>query len=345
MNQSEIVVNQRWTHFGILIDRSKSMESLNTAEIAGACQSLIKDGMTDEIGDRVVTTTIANFDESFEVVKRNISAKDLVISKEDIVPRGMTCLVPSVARLINIMKDDIDNYNVIPNNREKPGTVVFILLSDGEQTCYSLRNAKESDKKYEGDSGYTALSELVNTQEDIHQWKFFFLGANMDVIPNRFKQTTCINYSHNTKGGTEVLRSTSSAIGRFQNTSASENRSADFVGYTNSERESSIVEEVDNFSMDAACGGLITPDIVKKNSYSHRQWNNCPWEKYSLEQSELIDKISNTIESGSILLPGTDFEIRWGLMATSKMMRDIPSTKMIQVNRNTGFTRLVMKNE
>ena len=160
-----------------------------------------------------------------------------------------------------------------------------------------------------------------------------------------FKQSTCINYSHNTKGGTEVLRSTSSAIGRFQNTRASENRSADFVGYTNSERESSIVEEVDNFSMDAACGGLITPDIVKKNSYSHRQWNNCPWEKYSLEQSELIDKISNTIESGSILLPGTDFEIRWGLMATSKMMRDIPSTKMIQVNRNTGFTRLVMKNE
>ena len=64
-----------------------------------------------------------------------------------------------------------------------PGTVVVILLSDGVQTCGKLLAPSPDDKKYEGmgESGYKALSELVKTQEDVHQWKFFFLGANMDV--------------------------------------------------------------------------------------------------------------------------------------------------------------------
>ena len=346
MNHTKSKVNERWTHFAILIDRSMSMQSLDTSEIAGTCQTIIKDGLKDENGDRIATATVANFDNSFKIVRRNISAKDLEITSKDIEPRGMTTLVPSIARLIHITKNDIDNESI--RDDEIPGTVVFILLSDGEQTSGKLSNRLAEDIEYEGmgQSGYDALSKLVKLQEDNYQWKFFFLGANMDVKelgPKLgFNPSTCINYSHNTESGTCALRSTSDAIGRYQKTPASKDRSANFIGYTQDERGSCIDE--DKFSIDASGGGLISPDLDNFTSYSHRQWPDSPWEKYTQKQSNLIDKIRNTIDSGCILLPGTPFEIRWGLMATSSMMRDIPSSKIIQVNRDTGFTRIVKKN-
>ena len=57
-------------------------------------------------------------------------------------------------------------------------------------------------------------------------------------------------------------------------------------------------------------------------SFSHRQWDHQPWEKYTPEQSKLIDQMMSIVPSGSVLLPDTPFEIRWGELATSHMLTE-----------------------
>lgn len=345
---SAMNVDTRWTHVVGLIDRSGSMSSMDGRELAGAANKLVSDQLKDEDGERRVTATIANFDDSFEIVKRAVDGKTLKITEHDIVPRGMTALIPSIARLIRITDKDIETWKTSEN--KVPGTVVFILLSDGDQTRHKLDNREEEDTPYEGETGHVNLSKLVKEKEQNHQWKFFFLGTNMDVkdIGSKmgFAASTCMNYSHNTDGGTAALRSTSGAIGRYQRTPHVADRSARFEGYTDAEREASQNEQNGAFSMDLATGSLVTPNSSRGEiaSFSHRQWDHQPWEKYTPEQSKLIDQMMSIVPSGSVLLPDTPFEIRWGELATSHMLTEKPSTGIIQVNRNTGFTRVVKRN-
>jgi len=351
---TELKVDTRWTHVVGLIDRSGSMSSMDGRELAGAANKLVSDQLSDEDGERRVTATIANFDDSFEIVKRAVDGKTLKITEKDIVPRGMTALIPSIGRLIRITDSDIENWKTTENN--VPGTVVFILLSDGDQTRTRLDNREEADAPFEGESGHKNLSKLVKDKETNHQWKFFFLGTNMNVndIGSKmgFAASTCMNYSHNTDGGTSALRSASGAIGRYQRTPHLGDRSAQFQGFTAEEREASQNVQSGAYSVDHATGSIATPIRVRAMadepkmvaSFSHRQWDHLPWEVYTPEQSNLIDQMMKIVPSGSVLLPDTPFEIRWGDLATSHMLVVKPLTGIIQVNRQTGFTRIVKRN-
>jgi len=230
---SKVILNDRWVHLGILIDRSASMDEMDSEELVGAATTLVKEQQNNVNIDRV-TSTIANFDEYFEIVKRNIDASDLVLTRDDIKPRGMTSLVPALGRMITIIGNDL-----VDMQSERPGTVVIILLSDGEQTCDHLRNREESDSPYEGSDGYRKLSDKVKHQENIYKWKFFMLGTNFDAIEKGpqmgFSPQTCLNYKFTTKGGSSALRNTSCAVTRFtdHNTITPE---LDFDGYTQNER-------------------------------------------------------------------------------------------------------------
>ena len=359
---------ENWTHAVVLIDRSGSMVRLDSKELAGAANQLIHDQLTNEDeSERRVTATIANFDDSINILKSKVKGKDVNLTEADIVPRGMTALIPSVARLIRVAEKDIEEWKTADS--KEPGTVVFILLSDGEQTRNKLENREDDDAPYEtlDRSGTNkSLAELVKKKEQVDQWKFFFLGANMDVkdVGNKmgFNQSTCMQYSHNTDGGTNALRGASQAIGRYQRTPQAQNRSATFEGFTQAERnDSHVADSHGAFAQDLAGDSMGSPmrrgsakgpsasvaDPITGDmpvvSFSHRQWDHSPWEKYSLEQSTLIDSMMKIVPSGSVLISGTPFEIRWGDLATSRMTQVKPPSGMIQVNRQTGFTREVKR--
>ena len=322
--------NENWIHVGVLIDRSGSMSSMNTHELASAATALIKE--QQDIPDSKVTATVANFDNKFELIKQNQNAVDLVITKDDIDPRGMTALAPSLGRLISIIDDDITHMT-----EEQPGTVVFILLSDGEQTCNQLDNRDPKlDKPFEGTDGYKAVCELVQKKENQDDWKFFMMGTNFDALKEGprygFTPQTCINYSNTTDGGTTAIRSTGQALRRFREYDGP-NRSANFDGYTPNERDESANPTQD--------GSPANSDVL---AYSHRQHQHAPWEHYSLVQSEMIKNAMDAIPSGAMMLPGTRFEIRWGGLANSDMTRKSPTSNIIQVNMDTGYTREVMLN-
>jgi len=321
--------NENWIHVGVLIDRSGSMSSMDTRELASAATALIKE--QQDIPDSKVTATVANFDNKFELIKQNQNAVDLVITKDDIDPRGMTALAPSLGRLISIIDSDITHMT-----EEQPGTVVFILLSDGEQTCNELDNRDpELDIPFEGTNGYKAVCELVQKKETQDDWKFFMMGTNFDALKEGprygFTPQTCINYSNTTDGGTAAIRSTGQALRRFRDYDGP-NRSANFDGYTQDERDES--------ANPTQAGAPANSDVT----YSHRQHQHAPWEYYSSVQSVMIQNAMDAIPSGAMMLPDTRFEIRWGGLATSRMMRTPPNSNIIQVNMDTGYTREVMRN-
>ena len=95
-----------------------------------------------------------------------------------------------------------------------------------------------------------------------------------------------------------------------------------------------------DISASTACtgSGSATPT---GNTFAHRQSEQSPWESFTTEHSELVTKMMAIVDDGSLLLPGTPFVIHWGDMAKSKMMPH--ESTIIQVNKNTGYTRLVKR--
>lgn len=227
-------LDKTWVHIGLIIDRSGSMAEMDGKELAGSATQLIDEQRTTE-GVTKVTATVANFDDTFEIIKRNEDATDLTITSEDIKPRGMTALYTSLARLIRIVGDDLNTMT-----ETRPGTIVIIMLTDGEQTCHRLRNREETDIPYEGPEGHVELCKLVRQQEDEYNWRFFMLGTNLDSLeagPKMgFTPQTCINYTCSTDGAVSAIKSTSGAIKRFQELNSVDTPQL-FEGYTQQERD------------------------------------------------------------------------------------------------------------
>lgn len=236
----EVTIDKSWVHMGLLIDRSGSMQEMDTRELANSATQTIKE-QAGSPGIETVTATIANFDDNFEIISRNEDASNLEITSKDIQPRGLTALYPSIGRIITMIGNDLNDMT-----EKRPGTVVIIVMTDGQQTCHSLKNRIDTDLPFEGVDGYVNLRKQVEHQEKVYSWKFFLIGTNFDAIEEGskmgFTPETCINYSWNTKGGVEVLRSTSEAVSRFTefNTSDARDEGASYEGYTQEERVASV---------------------------------------------------------------------------------------------------------
>lgn len=344
--------DENWTHIAGLLDRSGSMASVDTSRLAEQFNVLVRDTQVD---DRKVTATVANFDDRFEIVMRNQDASSFQLKASDIEPRGGTALAPSIGRLIKIIEQDISAMT-----ESIPGTVVFIILSDGQANTYQLDNREDQDAPFEGEKGHTSVCDLVRAKESQDQWKFFWCGTNYDSLKTGpqfgFTPQTCLNFDYSTEGGEAAIRSTSGAINRYQRTPMALDRSSAFDGYTQDERQESINPDADGVDMMSprSAGAMAATPIKPQRStaandddtpsFSHCQYAGAPWEPYTPEQSQYIDKMMKLMPDGAVLLEGTRFSIRWGALATSAMMHQPPSTNIIQVNIDTGYTRVVRRN-
>jgi len=234
---NNLILDKSWVHIGLIIDRSGSMSEMDGNELAGSATQLIDEQRKTE-GVTKVTATVANFDDTFEILKRNEDATNLTITSKDIEPRGMTSLYTSLARLIRIVDNDLNNMT-----ETRPGTIVIIMLTDGDQTCHRLRNREELDIPYEGPEGHIELCKLVRQQEDKYNWRFFMLGTNIDSLEEGpkmgFTPQTCMNYTYSTDGATSAIKSTSGAVRRFQELNSADTPEL-FGGYTQQERNNSL---------------------------------------------------------------------------------------------------------
>uniref|UniRef100_A0A6C0J6J7 VWFA domain-containing protein n=1 Tax=viral metagenome TaxID=1070528 RepID=A0A6C0J6J7_9ZZZZ len=203
-----------FTYIAGLLDTSGSMASMNTAELAQGAENLVKDQCKEGFK---VKFTGARFSDKFDFFAENIEGNDVKITPDMITPNGATALVPSFARMIRHTEETLSKMEFTPGN------VVFILLSDGEQTVDYLRNGDESDVPYtDANGGEKRLKELITKYQDEVGWKFFFLGmtGGIDAVKTGAKfgiaSGTCMNYQSTTKGAQSAMRSASNGIMRSQ---------------------------------------------------------------------------------------------------------------------------------
>ena len=147
----EVKLDDNFVCISALIDCSGSMSTLDTASLADSLNSMIKDQLNKE-----VIFFGGTFNDEFKIFADGIDGKDINITKDNIKPDGMTALYPSFARMIKYTGKKLADMT-----DRRPGKVIFILLSDGEQTVNYLKNRIDDDKPYQCIESKQNLKKLI----------------------------------------------------------------------------------------------------------------------------------------------------------------------------------------
>ncbi len=193
-----VILDNDWTHIGVLIDRSGSMQTLKPEIISKELTTFIK----DQTGGKV-TVTAARFDDKYEVFIQNKVANEVEFTAKDIEPRNTTALYESLCRIIDDLGTELSNMTTT-----RPGKVIIVVLTDGEENA--------SSGKYAGESGRKLLFDKISHQKEVYNWLFFFMGTNIDAIATGKKigiaPETCINFDNNPAYCGQALRSASTQV-------------------------------------------------------------------------------------------------------------------------------------
>ncbi len=201
------ILDNEWTHIGVLIDRSGSMIQLKPEVISKELTQFIK----DQSNSGRVTVTAARFDDQYEVFIKNELAQNINFTAQDIQPRHNTALYQSFCKIIDDIGKELSEMTDV-----RPGKVVIVVLTDGEENA--------STGIYSGDAGRKLLFEKITHQKDIYNWLFFFLGTNIDALSTGAKigipQSTCITFANDQNNCSEVIRCASTQVQNYRQLSA-----------------------------------------------------------------------------------------------------------------------------
>jgi hypothetical protein len=220
-----VMLDDNFVCISALIDNSGSMANLDTNELAQSLTKMIREQC--DMGKEVIFYG-ATFNDNFNIFADGVNGNNVNITKQDILPNGMTALIPSFARMIKTTGKRLSDMV------RRPGKVIFVLLSDGEQTCNQLSNSSRNsdDSNYEGNDASINLKKLIEEHSNVYNWDFLYLGTNYDSIKagQQFglNANQCLNYAYTPKGSQNATRVCSQAMSRMQN--------KQFVGFEEEER-------------------------------------------------------------------------------------------------------------
>jgi hypothetical protein len=137
------------------------------------------------------------------------------LSKTTFVPGGGTPLLDC----IHIAIDDTGKALSQLAESERPGKVLFIILTDGEENASQMYN-------------YSDIEQIIKHQTEVYNWTFTYLGANQDAIKEASKlgvsTHNSLTYSADSRGistsfgllGEKTATLRSSAVGSVAYASA-----------------------------------------------------------------------------------------------------------------------------
>lgn len=145
-----------------IIDRSGSMQSI-ASDTIGGFNSFLQD-CKNAPEDRRMTVVL--FDHDYNIIHNYIPAKDLPdLNNTTYVPRGNTALYDAIGRTINEVGARLANTPEC----DRPETVIFAILTDGEENASREFNAAK-------------IKEMIEHQAEKYSWSFVYLGANQDSV-------------------------------------------------------------------------------------------------------------------------------------------------------------------
>lgn len=153
------------TEIIFLLDRSGSMSGLESDTIGGF-NSFIK--KQRELGKTHLTTVL--FDDKYEILHNGVDAGTVVLTEEEYYTRGSTALLDAIGKTILDVGFRISHLN----KTNQPDKVIFVITTDG------LEN---SSKEFT----YDKIKQMISCQEEVYNWEFIFMGANIDVAKESHK--------------------------------------------------------------------------------------------------------------------------------------------------------------
>jgi hypothetical protein len=155
------------THINVLLDRSGSMSSIREKTVSGLNHFIAEQ---KRVGDNA-TLTLAQFDLhdgcDITYTHENKPIADVTpITLDQYEPRGTTPLLEATVKTIDATGRVL---SVIPE-ADRPDKVVFVIITDGQENA--------SQREYSRDR----VKRLIEQQERSYNWKFMYLGANVDAF-------------------------------------------------------------------------------------------------------------------------------------------------------------------
>lgn len=168
----------------VILDESGSM-GLITNDTIGGFNTFLE---THQKLPGDANLTLVKFDTKYEIVHNGVDVRSVKpLDKTTYSPGGATALLDAVGRAI----DELGKRYDVLSEDEKPGKVIFLIITDGEENSsreYKLKQIKEKTTKRQNDD----------------KWEFVFMGANQDAWAEAGKMgySKAVNYSVQDMGRT-----------------------------------------------------------------------------------------------------------------------------------------------
>ena len=155
------MTDSSYVHIVIVADRSGSMASIQK-DAQGGLRSAVKKWAETSNGDKR-TVSLYQFDTRHDKV---LSFAPLEKAEDyTLEPRGGTALLDACGFAI---KGEGEHLVSLPED-ERPGQVVVIIVTDGEEN---------SSKEYKRPE----IKKMIEHQQDRYGWKFTYVAANQDAF-------------------------------------------------------------------------------------------------------------------------------------------------------------------
>lgn len=155
-----ISMDTNLTEIIFLLDRSGSMAGLEDDTIGGFNAFIDKQKRLK--GKTIVTTVL--FDHEYEILWNGVDANEIKLTDKEYYVRGSTALLDAVGKTIV----DVNRRLAKANDDERPDQIIFIITTDG------MENSSH-------EFTYKKIKQLIKHQQEKYDWKFIFLGANIDT--------------------------------------------------------------------------------------------------------------------------------------------------------------------
>ncbi len=189
-----------YTHIAVLLDRSGSMQGVQTDTIGGFNTFLAEQKQVP--GD--ATVTLAQFSDRYEVTYADVPLAHVSnLTTKTYSPNGWTSLNDALAKLIT----DLGTKLASKPEHERPSKVTVLIMTDGQEN---------TSKEYGGAAGLKKVNEMVTHQKAKYNWEFVFMGANMDAFATAqsygIGKGASINYASSSIGTSNAFKSMSRGL-------------------------------------------------------------------------------------------------------------------------------------
>lgn len=177
-----------YTHIGIALDTSGSMDSIRDVTISNFNEFL----KTQQDAPGEATFSLVTFASDVKQVNK-FQPINVVepLTKATYVPAGMTALNDAIGILI----DGIGKHLAGLPEAERPAGVIIAIITDG---------GENSSKDYT----LTQIKEKIKHQTDQYQWEFVYFGANVNEqqegTSRGFSATNSIGFVASSAGTTKM---------------------------------------------------------------------------------------------------------------------------------------------